>query len=72
MFENQQHRCAICHTHVSDVPHKSFGNPLVVDHSHSTGEVRGLLCPTCNSGLGHFKDNPELLIEASRYLKQFL
>lgn len=72
MFDEQEHCCAICHTHVSDVPHKSFGNPLVVDHSHTTGEVRGLLCPTCNSGLGHFKDNPELLSEAVRYLNKFL
>lgn len=72
MFEDQNHECAICHTHVSDVPHKSFGNPLVVDHSHDTGEVRGLLCPTCNSGLGHFKDDPELLTEAANYLKKFL
>lgn len=71
MFEAQAHRCAICETHVEDIPHKSFGNPLVVDHCHETGSVRGLLCPTCNSGLGHFKDNPERLIAAARYLLKY-
>ena len=65
----QKDCCAICGIHSSDIPHKQFThNPLVIDHCHSTGEVRGLLCPTCNSGLGHFKDNPEMLISAAQYI----
>jgi hypothetical protein len=61
----------ICGTHADDVPHTSFKhNPLVIDHDHTTGEVRGLLCPTCNAGLGHFKDSPELLLKAALYLQK--
>ena len=59
LSENQHYCCAICGT----------GNQkLCVDHNHQTGEIRGLLCNSCNSGLGKFKDTPELIKSAYNYL----
>jgi hypothetical protein len=43
---------------------------LAVDHCHDTGKVRGLLCSTCNLGLGYFNDNIQLLTEAILYIKE--
>lgn len=41
-----------------------------IDHCHKTGKVRGLLCNTCNKGLGLFKDSKVILREAIRYLEE--
>ena len=51
--------CAIC---------RRNEGKLTVDHCHDTGKVRGILCQRCNTGLGHFRDSPELLREACNYL----
>ena len=53
--------CMLCHER-SDV--------LEIDHCHTTGKVRGLLCPPCNKGLGHFEDNGTYLWNAIKYLDQ--
>lgn len=54
----QIEQCSFCHQ-----PKK-----LNIDHDHATGKVRGLLCKTCNIGLGAFKDSLGLLRNASQYL----
>ena len=65
LFKKQKSRCAICNTFK---PRKKR-NGLVVDHEHSSGKVRGLLCFQCNIGLGNFKDDINLLKKAIEYLE---
>lgn len=55
--------CAICNT-------KPKTKNLAVDHDHTTNRVRGLLCSNCNTGLGLFKDEPNLLKKSIKYLKE--
>lgn len=66
LLETQGGLCAICGVAQSDQPAKNF----LVDHDHTTGAVRGLLCRRCNSGLGQFGDDPALLIRALEYMKE--
>ena len=53
------HRCAIC-----SIDEKVLTKKLCLDHCHTTGKIRGLLCDACNKGIGHFKDNPIILQQA--------
>lgn len=64
MLASQGAACAICRT----VDPKSKSGTFTVDHDHSTGAVRGLLCSPCNLALGHMKDEPERLRAAADYL----
>jgi len=45
---------------------------LQIDHDHSTGKIRGLLCSNCNTALGLFKDNPHAIDAAAQYLRDSL
>lgn len=65
ILTKQNFSCAICGTHQSE-----FSKALAVDHCHITGKVCGLLCPDCNTGLGKFKEDPDLLSKASEYLSK--
>lgn len=62
LLEHQRGGCAIC------FQDNASGWRLAVDHNHDTGEVRGLLCRSCNTGLGHFGDNVDNLESAIDYL----
>ncbi len=64
MLENQEHRCAGCR--------REFSAALIpaVDHCHSTGNVRGLLCSFCNRGIGLMYDDPSTLLRLIDYLKR--
>ena len=62
MAQQQGHVCAICKEA------ETSNRNLAVDHDHSTGKVRGLLCVNCNSALGKLKESTTLLQSAINYL----
>jgi hypothetical protein len=70
IHETQHGRCAICQRPETQVGGRLGNAPLrlVVDHDHATGAVRGLLCSSCNQGIGYFKHDPTLLTAAIAYL----
>jgi recombination endonuclease VII len=63
LIARQNGLCAICFRMI-DTSH--------VDHDHETGKVRGVLCFNCNGGLGQFRDDPGLLVQAASYLEEHL
>ena len=62
MLETQGGGCSIC----GRPPRVDIS--LHVDHDHSTGRVRGILCFCCNNALADFQDDPELLRKAAGYV----
>lgn len=64
MISTQNNQCCLCRVYFEGdiIPH--------VDHDHRTEKVRGLLCRACNSGLGQFRDNPEVLKAVIVYLEK--
>ena len=65
ILDGQNGCCALCLS-----PHGK--ERLHIDHYHVTGVVRGLLCQACNTGLGKFKEDPDLLRRAIKYLDRRL
>lgn len=68
LLATQSGRCAICGT---DNPGVQGKQHFFIDHCHTTGAVRRLLCNSCNSGIGHFREDPVLLVSAVHYLLEF-
>ena len=66
MLEKQNNKCAICKK-----DRNIFKKRLCVDHCHSTGKIRGLLCTNCNQGIGHLKDDLNIIKSAIRYLEEY-
>jgi len=63
-MEKQNWLCAICGDDLSD----KHGREVHIDHDHATGRFRGLLCPSCNTGIGKLKESPAVLTTAAAYL----
>lgn len=68
LLKKQNGGCGICGKQVSWRTGDRKKYRLAVDHDHKTGAIRGLLCGGCNIALGLFKDSPQLLENAIRYL----
>ena len=61
-LEELDHKCPLCATPIAE------GYNLAIDHCHTSGKVRGVLCGKCNQVLGMMDDDSERLIKASKYL----
>jgi len=69
MYDKQKGICSICGYPETIQDKNGKARKLAVDHCHTTGKIRGLLCTNCNKGLGHFKDSIDILKKAVEYLK---
>lgn len=58
--------CGICAVNFNTIPEKACH----IDHEHTSGDIRGLLCHHCNLGLGNFKDSPELFDKATQWVNK--
>ena len=70
MLAAQGGLCAIC----GEAPNPDgvrAASRLHVDHDHSTGVVRALLCTRCNQGIGYMRDRPDLLRLAAEYIERY-
>jgi len=65
MLKQQNYSCKICG---ATEPGGFGGKYFAVDHDHTSGEVRGLLCQKCNQGIGLFKEDVQILLKAISYL----
>ena len=72
MGNAQQWSCAICGGKETTKDKDGGPRMMPVDHNHSTGKVRALLCTQCNRGLGMFTDNIDKLKAAAAYLEKHL
>jgi len=66
-MEEQHNKCAICGT---DTP-TGNGTYFYVDHNHTTGQVRDLLCHNCNYVIGYAKENKDILLSVIEYLSKW-
>lgn len=70
LWNKQNGLCLICSCEFSNrFINKTEGTVPFIDHDHKNGKIRGLLCRFCNSGLGNFKDSPELLRKGADYIE---
>lgn len=70
LLDTQGAVCAICNKQEDAERKDGSRRALAVDHCHEVGTIRGLLCASCNIGLGCFKDSPDLLRSAAQYVSR--
>lgn len=62
LLAKQDYKCILCSRSLKESKRE-------IDHDHKTGKVRGILCYRCNTGLGHFNDDPIFLEKVVKYLR---
>jgi len=67
LVKKQDGKCAICGLQPSN---ENKYNQFYIDHNHTTGKIRGLLCNKCNFAIGHFNDSIDILKNAIKYLEE--
>lgn len=65
IVKKQNFKCAICKNLLE------HGKKSHLDHCHNSSKIRGVLCVSCNVGLGMFKDSVDMLESAQKYLKKY-
>lgn len=68
IFLGQKGKCAICEKAETNRDSKGSSKWLCVDHNHNDGTIRGLLCSSCNTGIGQLGDSVKTLKSAIEYL----
>jgi hypothetical protein len=64
ILDEQSFLCAIC-----EEPLRG-GRYQAIDHDHTSGKVRGVLCASCNTAIGKLKDDPEIIRRAADYVER--
>lgn len=68
MLDERDYCCDICG--LRQMGNAKNKDKLCIDHCHTTDKIRGLLCRNCNSAIGYFKDNIEVIEKSIKYLKR--
>jgi len=71
MFLEQNGKCKVCDIDISITTSSNSHSTACVDHSHSTGKVRSLLCNHCNRALGLLKENEKVIANLLKYIRSF-
>jgi len=68
-FESHGWACSACGAKWDSLAH---GGGLCVDHNHTTGQVRGILCVPCNSALGQLREDEERFMRLVKYMTKYV
>lgn len=72
LLTEQDYKCAICgKEETAKAARADRTRTLAIDHNHTTGTLRRLLCGNCNTAIGLMKDSPYLLEAAAAYLRSY-